>query len=70
MVVYHATIIPCDGAKYDVYDEHKSYETQLSDALTPEEYVCFRNLLMKIVTKRDRHIFEHHTIKISHNVEY
>ena len=56
MVVYHATIVLCDETKYYVQNERTSNDTQLNDSLTPEKYVCFRNLLMMIVTTKNRNI--------------
>ena len=37
IVVFHAKIVPCDETKYYVQNERTSYDTQLSDALNPEE---------------------------------
>ena len=70
MVVYHVTIVPCDETKYHVKNKRISYDTQLSDALTPEEYVCFRDLLMNIVPKKERNIDGNHTIEVSHSVDH
>ena len=70
IVVFCATIVPCDKTKYYVQNEDTSYDTQLSNVLTPEEYVCLRDLLMKIVTKKDRNIDGNHTIEISHSVDH
>ena len=68
-VVFHATIVPCN-ANYYVVDEYASLFDDLKNALTPEEYISFRTLLMKIVTKNDMNIDGNHTIDIIHRVDH
>ena len=68
-VVFHAKIVPCN-ANYYVADERVSLFDDLKDTLTPEEYISFRTLLMKIVTKRDMNINGDNTIDIIHRVDH
>ena len=68
-VVFHAKVVPCDMTSYYVADELVSFD-DLNDALTPEEYISFRTLLMKIVTKKDMNIDGDHTIDIIHSVDH
>ena len=54
---------------YDVADESALY-FKLRDVLTGEKYVCFKDLLMEIVAKRDMNIDGNHTIDIIHSVDH
>ena len=68
-VGFHAKIVPCN-ANYYVADERVSLLDDLKDVLTPEEYISFKTLLMKIVTKKDMNIDGNHTIDIIHSVDH
>ena len=63
IAVFHATIIPCNLTDYYVSNDSKTYD-DINDALTPEEYICFKTLLMKIITKNDPNITKNHAIEI------
>ena len=54
-VVFHAKIVPCDMTSYYVADKRVSFD-DINDALISEEYISFRTLLMKIITKKDMNI--------------
>ena len=67
--VFHAKIVPCDETSYYVADECTSFD-DLDDALTPEEYKSFKDLLLNIVTKKNMSINGNHTIDIIHRVDH
>ena len=67
-VVFHAKIVSCDKTNYYIAKEIKPFDN-LNDVLTSEEYLIFRTLLMKIVSKNDMNIDLNHTINITHRVD-
>ena len=67
--VYHATITPCNMTNYYVSNDVKTND-DINDALTPEQYICFKTLLMKIITKNDVNITKNHAIEIIHNEDH
>ena len=62
-VIYHANIT-CD----DMSNKTISNDTNLSDAMTPDEYESFKTLLIKIVKIKNFKIDRSNTIEIIHSV--
>ena len=70
-VKYQASIVPHDDMpNYYMSNEAISKDTNLSNNLTPDEYECFKTLLMKVVKMRNVKIEGNHTIEIIHKVDY
>ena len=70
-VIFSINIIPIDDkSSYYMSSDNMINTTSLDNALTSEQYECFKTLLMKVVTTQNINIRGNHTIKIIYRVDH